>query len=80
MSWNYRVVKVPDAENNPYLRIEEVYYNKDGIIKAFGDAPVPYGYTLEDLRDCISKMLLALDKEIIDRNNELQRIYKDGTV
>lgn len=70
MSWNYRVVKetvMASGMSETYLQIKEVYYNKKGEVASFGDAPVPYGESKEDIRDCLNLMIEALDKDVIDK-------------
>lgn len=67
MSWEYRVVK--KKENGcEYFEMKEVYYNEKGEIIAFGDAPVPYGETIEEVNECLEYMKLALSKEVVDYN------------
>lgn len=66
MSWEYRVVEqyIPGATGT-YLEIQEVYYDKKGNINGFGQAPVPYGETTEDIKEVLKLMLKATEKEIV---------------
>ena len=71
LSWNYRIVK------NTYLNqilntsetlfeIKEVYYNETGNIISFGNAPVPYGNSVEDVKQCLDMMQKALNEPVIE--------------
>ena len=71
MSWNYRVVRTEYPNSMMYkseqvLEIKEVYYDKDGNIKAFGEAPVPYGESIEEVKECLDLMYKALEQPIVD--------------
>lgn len=77
MSWNYRLVKTKYPKSTVYkneekLEIQEVYYDKDGNIEGFGDAPVPYGENTEEVKKCLDLMYQALNKDIIDKEIELE--------
>ena len=68
--WNFRICKNtnrgPDYEEVSY-QIREAYYNEDGGIWAVTeDAKGVYGEDIEDVKDCLAKMQLSLNKEIID--------------
>jgi hypothetical protein len=68
MSWNHRVMKRVEFDgDDDWYQIHEVYYNskqepgswtKEGI--------TPGGNTLEELRDELTRMLEATEKEILD--------------
>jgi hypothetical protein len=61
--WNYRVVSHPKDEN--WLQIKSVHY-KDGEPRAVSVEPSTVeGYSIEDLKANLIKMLIALDKEIL---------------
>lgn len=64
MSWNYRVLKSKDGDND-LLRIVEAYYNSDGELRSYGEASAPVGETLEEIQNVLDKMKTALDKPII---------------
>ena len=73
--WNYRVCKqyykfpeTSGGEDGEYeYSLREVYYNEDGSIWATSGKPqAPQGETLEDLKDGVSRMQRALDKDVID--------------
>lgn len=71
MSWNYRVVreKYPNSmiyKTEEVLSIREVYYNKNGDIEGYGDAPVSYGESIEEIKKCLDLMSEALEKPIVD--------------
>jgi len=61
--WNYRVLSHPKDEN--WLQIKSVHY-KDGEPRAVSVEPSTVeGYSIEDLKANLIKMLIALDKEIL---------------
>ena len=66
MSWEYRVVRREVKKNEHILEIKEIYYDEDDNIYGYGDAPVPYGETKEDIRECLELMRRALNKPIIE--------------
>lgn len=77
MYWNYRLVKrkYPKAVNNDQvvihpdgeiLEIKEIYYDKNENIDGFGDAPVPYGETIEEVKECLDLMYKALKKPVLN--------------
>ena len=77
MSWNYRVVKQKISNNEVIHEIKEVYYDKTDNIASFGDAPTPYGDTVEDIKQCLDLMYKALDKPVIDYD-EFEKEYNKG--
>lgn len=71
MGWNYRVVKMeyPNSlvfTTEQVLKIKEIYYDKDGNINGYGDAPVPYGESIDEIRESLCLMLQALDEPILN--------------
>lgn len=82
MTWEYRLVKYSFSNSTIYknkelLQIEEVYYNENNEIVAFGEAPVPYGENIEEVRECLNLMCKALEKDVIDKidieNNKIKK-------
>lgn len=73
MTWNYRVMRrifnEPWDGPTPVYGIVEAYYDVGGgpglgaWTKEFAD---PFGDTPEELRECLTHMLEALDKPILD--------------
>ncbi len=70
--WNYRVVRKaypPDinGERDYILGIHEVYYDENGkpdmVTEERMDA---HGETLDELREDLAHMLLALDKPVLE--------------
>lgn len=66
MSWNNRVIRrFHDSEE--YFEIHEVYYdekgNPDGVTE---DGIVPFGDTLEELREELQRFLDACKKPILN--------------
>jgi hypothetical protein len=70
--WNYRVVRKAyppgkDGTIEYVLGIHEVYYDDNGEPEMVTeDRMDPHGETLEELRDDIEHMRLALDKPVLD--------------
>ncbi len=74
--WNYRVVrtihKEPDSTEYVEYTIHETYYNEDGSVAARTVDPMyPYGETVEELKKVLERMLLALDKPVIESTDEV---------
>lgn len=74
-TWEYRLVKrVYYNEllelNESIIEIEEVYYDNEGNIVAYGDASIPFGETIEEVRKRLNYMQKALDKPVINFNKE----------
>ena len=68
MTWNYRVVKFNGGEgefDEPYFEIKEVYYNRDGSLAGYCDAPVS-GNTFEEVVEVLSQMKSDMHRAIID--------------
>lgn len=71
MSWNYRLVKMEYPNSTVFtteqvLEIKEIYYDKEGKINGYGDASVPYGETVEEVKECLDLMYGALNKSILN--------------
>ena len=68
MSWNYRVLKSKDGDDDWY-QLHEIYYDKSDIVNGWVKAGATvHGNSIDDLRDTLSNMLEALDKDILFRN------------
>lgn len=72
MTWNYRIIRHPAHPNNIHagidgsvLSIHEVYYNND-IPNGYGPPVVLQGESVSDLKFALTKMIEALDKEILN--------------
>lgn len=60
MSWNYRVMSLDGGES---FDIHEVYYDSNHKPKAYTLNSVrPYGESLEELKQVLSRMLKATEK------------------
>ena len=71
MSWNYRVVKHEDTltdGNEIYYAIHECYYDENDIPTSItsGNGIELWGDTLEELKEDLRLMTLALDKPILN--------------
>lgn len=61
MSWNYRVM-----EHDGGYSLFEAYYSKEKCFNCSESPIVPYGETVEELRDTLFKMLSAIDAPILE--------------
>ena len=65
--WNYRIFRHVDEGNNEWYTIHECYYNDKGKPTGWTENPVrPFGSTVEELKNCLYMMDLALNKPILD--------------
>ena len=56
MSWNYRVVRFKDEENEEtYYELKEVFYNRDGSLMGYADATVS-GESFADIMRVVGMM------------------------
>jgi hypothetical protein len=56
MSWNYRVVRFKDEENeDTYYELKEVFYNRDGSLMGYADATVS-GESFADIMRVVGMM------------------------
>jgi hypothetical protein len=70
MSWNYRILKTKDGEDDWY-QIHEVYYDKGGKVKGWTkNGATVAGNTLVELKNSLEMMLKSLDKEMINQNKD----------
>ena len=81
MSWNYRVLKSKDGDDD-WFQLHEIYYDKENTVNGWVKAGATvHGNSIDDLRDTLNKMLEALDKEeltkITNQNNGDERDEKD---
>jgi hypothetical protein len=65
MSWNHRVMKQKDGDDDWY-QIHEVHYKDDKVHGYTKNGTTVAGHSIEELRWNLEKMLEALDKEILD--------------
>lgn len=75
MHWNHRVIKRTDkSTGEDYYAIHECYYGVEGEggerVGWTKDPIAPQGESLADLRWCLEHMLKALDKPIIEDNED----------
>ena len=76
MTWNYRVLKSKDGEDDWY-QIHETYYDKEKNVNGWAkNGATVCGNTLVEIRSSLELMLKSLDKEILNKNkmdiNELR--------
>ena len=75
MTWNYRVLKSKDGEDDWY-QIHEVYYDKEKVVNGWAEnGATVCGNTLVEVRSSLELMLKSLDKEIINNHED----EKDNT-
>jgi hypothetical protein len=62
--------------------IHETYYEGDKPTAITTDAMKPYGETLEELKSDLEKMVVALDKPVLEwedfKNNEVENVQAIG--
>ena len=70
MTWNYRVMKsYPANKEDAWYSIREVYYDNNGKVDGYTeDAIAPDGGSIDELREVLHRMILALDKTVLDEN------------
>lgn len=70
MSWNHRIIKTKDGEDDWY-QIHEVYYDDNGEINGYTErGTIVSGNSVEDIKWTLEKMLDSLNKEIINQNKD----------
>lgn len=64
MSWGYRLVEVTDCgTGEKWYSVARAFYNKDGSLSTWSEEGViPGGETIDELRDCLNKMLEAVGR------------------
>ena len=66
MSWNHRLMKMKDGEDDFY-QIHEVYYDKEGNVVSYTKNGVTVGGNdIEEVKWVLLEMLKALDKPVLD--------------
>ncbi len=71
MTWNYRLVrrKIFNSilqESEEYIEIKEVYYDEENKPILVGDAPVPCGENIEEIRQVLNYMQSALNMPVLN--------------
>ena len=69
MTWNHRVVRRPDPDGSEHFYIHEAYYPSKNVEKADSitmEAIGVHAESVEDLRWVLEKMLVALDKPVLE--------------
>ena len=66
MSWNHRVMKMKDGEDDFY-QIHEVFYDIEGNVESYTKNGVTVGgNNIEEVKWVLREMLTALDKPVLD--------------
>ena len=66
MSWNHRLMKMKDGEDDFY-QIHEVFYDKEGNVESYTKNGVTVGGNdIEEVKWVLREMLAALDKPVLD--------------
>ena len=66
MTWNYRVVRTANGDEE-WFAIYEIYYDDDGRPEARTEAPAhPAGKTLEELAEDLRSYQAALRKPVLE--------------
>lgn len=67
MPWNHRVVKEILDDGQEWFSIREVFYNDDGNIYGYTEAPVDIvGESVDELREYLQWCLNCLGKPILE--------------
>jgi hypothetical protein len=93
MSWNYRVMAIPDPklgwDGEVSLTINDVYYNDNDKPNGYGElmeAPryrpgeVPGGATLKEIRWELRQMMKATQKPILCAGDRFPQEYKEKNI
>ena len=77
MSWNYRFFKL-EGYSGEYINLREVYY-EDGEIEAWSAEPCELEIwgSQEEAREEFTKILKALDKEILVESELIEKLKSD---
>jgi len=66
MSWNHRLMKMKDGEDDFY-QIHEVFYDKEGNVESYTKNGVTVGgKDIGEVKWVLQEMLAALDKPVLD--------------
>ena len=66
MSWNHRLMKMKDGEDDFY-QIHEVFYDKEGNVESYTKNGVTVGGNdIGEVKWVLLEMLAALDKPVLD--------------
>lgn len=70
-TWNYRVMKFVDEDEEPYHQIHEVYYDKEGHPNGYTENAVSVLSTegIDGLSWVLEKMAEALTKPILEESD-----------
>ena len=70
MSWNYRVMKSKDGEDDWY-QIHEVYCDEYNNVSGWTkNGATVSGNTIDEVRSSLKLMLASLNKEVLNQNKE----------
>lgn len=79
MTWEYRVLSVPEpegTESGEWLEIVEVYYDENGkLVNRTVDSMKPCGETVEEVREALLMMLDATEKPVL-READVDAAFK----
>lgn len=78
MTWNHRVFRQTTRFDGDWFTIREAFYDKDKETPHSWttDAIAPGGSSVEELRENLERMLRALDKPVLDEEEELEKWKK----
>jgi len=66
MSWNHRLMKMKDGEDDFY-QIHEVFYDKEGNVESYTKNGVTVGgKDIGEVKWVLLEMLAALEKPVLD--------------
>lgn len=78
-TWNCRVLAI-EHNGDIYLRIHEVYYNKQGVADGYTAAPASIGgETIEEVKEYVLKINTAIEKPILWAGDKFPQEYNPAT-
>jgi hypothetical protein len=78
MSWNYRIIKTKDGEDNFY-QIHEVYYSEDGKINGYTSKGATVGGSnIAEVKWVLMEMLSCLERDIITDTGTIIKVGTDN--
>jgi hypothetical protein len=78
MFWNHRVVDLSkENDGEPWLEIQEVYYNEEGKPSAYGD-PCVGGESIDEIQIQIQRFTECLAQPILNAEKDFTGSLYDG--
>jgi len=75
MTWDYRLMK-KKVSKEEHFEIYEVYFDKKQNIEFVSGPHMPFGDTLQEIKDDIKQMMQALKKPVLDYDKVVKKLEK----